>query len=297
MDRPVRDGAMQRAARGGNGAREVRESDEVRSGQVRSVVRALSILRTLAASTEGLTLSETAERAGLAPSTAHRILTTLESERFVRFDSANALWQVGVGAFMVGGAFTRSRDIVGLARPFLRRLMEMTGETANIYLESGGEVICMAQVESRHTMRAITQVGGRARMHWTAAGKALLAAMTDDQVLRIVAEHGMPRATPNTLTEPAPLLRELDAIRRSRFAHDNEESTEGLRCIAVAIHNEAGRAVAAISISGPSARITAARIPSLEDLLGQVADEIIRDYGGRPPAEPVSAGRPQGVLV
>lgn len=275
----------------------IREVEEVRSGQVRSITRALSILRALAASTDGLTLSETAERSGLAPSTAHRILTTLESERFVRFDTAVGLWQVGVAAFTVGAAFARNREVVTLARPYLRRLMEVTGETANIYVESGGEVVCMAQVESRHTMRAITQVGGRVKMHWSAAGKAILSGMTDAHVQRILADQGMPRATARTLTTPEALMREIAQVRRTRFAHDNEEFTEGLRCLATPIYNEAGKVVAAVSISGPTARITPDRIAGLEQTLGQVAEEIMRDYGGSPPAEQVRAGRGQAALL
>lgn len=275
----------------------VQDVDEVRTGQVRSIVRALSILRALAASSDGLNLSETAERAGLAPSTAHRILTTLESERFVRFEQATGLWQVGVSAFTVGSAFARNRDIVGMARPYLRRLMEVTGETANIYVESGGEVICMAQVESRHAMRAITQVGGRVKMHLSGAGKALLSTMTDDHVLRIVGEHGLPRATPSTIVTPESLLRAVADTRRRRFAHDDEEFTEGLRCIAVPLYNETGRGIAALSISGPTARVTPARIPALEDILGQVADEIMRDYGGRAPDQQLPAGRAQTALL
>lgn len=261
----------------------VQDVDEVRSGQVRSITRALAILRALAAASDGLTLSETAERSGLAPSTAHRILTTLESERFVRFDASAGMWQVGVAAFTVGSAFARNRDVIGLARPYLRRLMEVTGETANIFVESGGEVICMAQVESRHTMRAITQVGGRVKMHWSGAGKALLAAMPDERVARILAEHGQPRATPQTLTTPEALMANLATIRTRRFAHDAEEFTDGLRCLGVALFNELGRPVAALSISGPTARVTPARLPALEELLGQVADEIMRDFGGRAP--------------
>lgn len=275
----------------------VRDVEEVRSGQVRSITRALSLLRALAASSEGLTLSEAAEIAGLAPSTAHRILTTLESERFVRFDTSVGLWQVGVAAFTVGAAFARNREVVTLARPYLRRLMEVTGETANIYVESGGEAVCMAQVESRHTMRAITQVGGRVKMHWSAAGKALLSGMADAHIHQILAEQTMPRATRATITDAVSLMDEIGQVRVSRFAHDVEEYTEGLRCIASPVFNEAGRAVAAISISGPTARITPTRIAGLETILGEVADEITRDYGGQRPEPQIRAGRAQSALL
>ncbi|QDL90475.1 helix-turn-helix domain-containing protein [Paroceanicella profunda] len=277
--------------------RQTPDPADSRSGQVRSIARAIAILRALAASSDGLTLTETAERAQLAASTTHRILTTLEGERFVRFEAMTGLWQIGVSAFTVGATFTRNRDIIALARPYLRRLMEVTGETANIYVESGGEVICMAQVESRHTMRAITQVGGRVKMHWSGAGKALLATMPDERVRAILAEQGMPAATAATLTTPAAMLAELGRIRACGVAHDAEEFTEGLRCLSVPLRDEHGQGVAAVSISGPVSRLTPARLPGLQEVLGTIAGEIMRDFGGSDRQGEIRAGRGQGALL
>lgn len=257
-------------------------NDHGRAGQVRSITRAVSVLRALAESPDGLTLSETAAQAGLAASTAHRMLTTLESERFVRFDSASGCWHVGVAAFTVGAAFARTRDVIVLARPYMRRLMEQTGETANIFLESGGEVVCMAQIESRHSMRAMTRVGGRMKMHWSAAGKAMLAHMRPEHARRILDEHGMPRATPRTRVAAEVLLEEMAEIRRSGAAVDDEEQAEGLRCVAGAVLNEAGLPVAAISVSGPKSRVTDERLGPLRESVARITAEVTREYGGRP---------------
>ncbi|MEO0681896.1 MAG: IclR family transcriptional regulator [Pseudomonadota bacterium] len=256
-------------------------SDAGRAGQVRSITRAISVLRALAESQDGLTLSETASAAGLAASTAHRILTTLESERFVRFDPSSGSWHVGVGAFTAGAAFARTRDVIVLARPYMRRLMETTGETANIFLESGGEAVCMAQVESRHSMRALTRVGGRVKMHWSAAGKAMLAHMRPEHARRILEEHGMPRATARTRIDVEALFGELAEVRRAGAAVDDEEHAEGLRCAAGAVLNEAGAPAAAISVSGPKSRITDERLEQLRDTVARICREVTRDYGGR----------------
>ncbi|MEM6440167.1 MAG: IclR family transcriptional regulator C-terminal domain-containing protein [Pseudomonadota bacterium] len=258
--------------------------DPGRAGQVRSITRAVNVLRALSESPDGLTLSETAQQAGLAASTAHRMLTTLESERFVRFDAATGCWHVGVGAFTVGAAFARTRDVIVLARPYMRRLMESTGETANIFLESTGEVVCMAQVESRHSMRALTRVGGRVKMHWSAAGKAMLAHMRPEHAQRILEEHGMPRATARTCTDAVALAAELEEVRELGAALDDEEHAEGLRCAAGAVLNEAGGPVAAISVSGPKSRITNERLIQLRDTVSRIAREVTREYGGRPAA-------------
>lgn len=256
--------------------------DPGRAGQVRSITRAVNVLRALAESQDGLTLSETAQAAGLAASTAHRMLTTLESERFVRFDAGTGCWHVGVGAFTVGAAFARTRDVIVLARPYMRRLMETTGETANIFLESSGEVVCMAQVESRHSMRALTRVGGRVKMHWSGAGKAMLAHMRPEHVQRILEEHGMPRATARTRVDAAALMAELEEVRAIGAAVDDEEHAEGLRCAAGAVLNEAGAPVAAISVSGPKSRITDEKLIQLRETVARIAQEVTREYGGRP---------------
>ena len=252
-----------------------------RVGQVRSITRALTVLRVLADRPDGLTLSETAAQAGLAASTAHRILTTLEAERFVRFDSGGGVWHVGVSAFTVGASVARTRDVIALARPFMRRLMEQTGETANIFLESNGEAVCMAQTESRHAMRAITRVGGRVHMHWSGAGKAILAHMTEEQTRAIMAEHGMPRATARTHVSVETLLTELGQIRSTGISVDDEEHADGMRCVAAAVLNERGAPAAAISVSGPKARIGDDKLRQLSDIVRRVASEVTRDFGGR----------------
>ena len=164
------------------------------SGQVRSLTRALTMLRHLAESGDGMSLTELSEAASLPPSTTHRLLTTLESERFVRPDPQGGLWRIGVAAFFVGTAFARSRDKLTLARPYLRRLMETSGETANLFVESDGEAICIGQIESRHAMRAITGVGGRVLLHSSGAGKVLLAHMEAARRQRILATMALPTA-------------------------------------------------------------------------------------------------------
>jgi len=139
-------------------------------GQVQSLQRALRLLGLLADAHEGLTLGELAEMAGLPLSTTHRLLTTLQSARFVRFDPAEAVWQVGVQAFVVGCAFGRARDLQRLARPRMRPLVTACGETANLYIEDEGAAVCVTQVECPQFVRAIARPGGRAHLHASAAG-------------------------------------------------------------------------------------------------------------------------------
>jgi IclR family acetate operon transcriptional repressor len=247
---------------------------------VQSLARALSILNVLAENDEGLTLKALAAKTALPPSSAHRLLTTLQRQRFVRFDPSSMSWHVGVQAFVVGGAFARSRDVVALARPHMRRLMEKTGETVNLYVLSGDEAICMAQVQSPQMIRAISRPGGAVGMHRSAAGKALLAHMPKAEVDGIVAKRGLSRSTRNTIVSLRRLRAELAQTRERGFALDNEEFAPGLRCIAAPIFDESGAAHAAVSIAGPVARITEARLPALAELVAAAGLSITREMGG-----------------
>lgn len=249
------------------------------TGQVQSLIRALNLMRAIS-DHDGGSLSELVARTGLPPSTAHRLLTTLESERFVQYDSAAGIWRIGLSAFLVGAGFQRTRDVLRVARPVLRRLMEQSGETANIYLVNDGEIVCAAQVESRQMMRAITRVGGRPPMYCSAAGKAYIARLPQEARDRIINDTDLKALTERTITSRERFAAELEDIRRLGYAIDDEEHALGVRCIAAPVLDENGAPVAALSVSGPVTRMNKARIARLGPLIRGATQEITRDYGG-----------------
>ena len=252
----------------------------MRGDTVQSLIRALSLLNALARHDQGLGLSEAAKETGLAVSTAHRLLSTLSHENFVRFDPEGGVWMIGVQTFIVGSAFLRARELTSVARPLMRQLMERSGETVNLAVEEGGEAIYVAQIECRKTMRAIARPGGRAAMHCSGVGKALLAAMPEEDVERIIALRGLPAATAKTITTPAALRAELQAIRKRGFAIDEEENAIGLRCVAAPVFDEQGKPIAAISLSGPTARIGDDLLLSLGEIVLDAARHITAGLGG-----------------
>ncbi|MEO1492841.1 MAG: IclR family transcriptional regulator C-terminal domain-containing protein [Pseudomonadota bacterium] len=253
------------------------------AGQVRSLTRALSLLRHLAESSEGMSLTELSEAAELPPSTTHRLLTTLEAERFVRPNGSTGLWQVGVSAFIVGASFARNRDRLTLIRPYLRRLMEMTGETANLFVRNDGDAVCIGQIESRHAMRALTGVGGRIGLHCSAAGKVMIAFMEQPQRNRLIGSLTMSQVTPASIADKQLFVRNLDQVRAAGFAVDDEEHEVGLRCVAAPVFDEYGSVIAAISVSGPAARVPRDRLKSLGAAVSTAALEATREFGGVKP--------------
>ncbi len=254
-----------------------------RSDQVQSLVRALAIVNRLAAADEGITLTEVTQQVGLSASTAHRLLTTLEQERYVQFDAERRLWSVGVQAFVAGNAFLKTRNLVAAARPHMRALMEESEETVNLAVEDQFEAIYLSQVDCRQMMRAFARPGARVPLHCSSVGKALLSAMPDADLARVLHRAGLPRITLKTINTTTALRQDLAHARERGYAIDDEEHAVGLRCIAAVIFNENTAAVAAVSLSGPMARISDDRIPLLGDLVRRKADAISAQLGGNLP--------------
>ncbi|TCR63600.1 HTH-type transcriptional regulator BhcR [Bosea sp. BK604] len=251
-------------------------------GSVQALDRGLSLLAMLAEE-DGLTLTDLARKSGFSVSTVHRLLLTLESRGFVLHEIERGSWLIGVETFKIGSAFLRNRRIASMGRLTMRDLMEKTGETVNLGIEDDGEVVFISQVESHDTLRAFFRAGSRGAMHASGVGKALLAELPEHRVRQICGMRRLERFTEKTRTEFALLMRELDESRRRGWALDDEERTLGMRCVAAPIFNEHGEAIAAVSTSGPSVRITARKLDEFGPLVRRAADEITASIGGRLP--------------
>ena len=256
---------------------------EARDGGVQSVDRALSILTTLAEDDEGYRLSDLAVRTGLSTSTVHRLLATLESRRFVQFDRTHSKWHVGSRAVSVGATFARRRNFSAQAIPYLRKLRDLTRETANLAVVDDEFIIVLTRMESREIMRSLTKVGGRVAMVTSGVGKAVLATYSNDDVSAIIRHHGMPRLTEKSIVRPSDLFRELEKIRKHGYALDDEEACMGLRCIAAVVYNDCAEPLAAISVSGMTSRLTDDRLPEVGQIVREVAREMTIALGGAMP--------------
>ncbi|MBT9383888.1 IclR family transcriptional regulator [Pseudooceanicola sp. CBS1P-1] len=246
---------------------------------VQSVERALTLMELIAAEPDGLRLSEVARRAGLAASTTHRLLTTLEQRGFLHSDAASGHWHVGRAAHRVGAAYVLARNLVAPALPFLRRLRDATRETANLGLIEDGEVVTLSQVESREIMRAISPPGGRVPVLCSGMGKAILATRPDREVARLVQRHGFRAATARSLTRMDAVEAEMAQIRARGYAVDDEEFVLGLRCVAAVVWGPSGDPACAISVSGLAARMTPEKVARCGETVQRIATELSQAMG------------------
>lgn len=252
-------------------------------GQVQSLTRGLNILEALGKTEGGLTLTDVSRRVDLAPSTTHRLLATLEKMGYVYQAGELGRWYVGLQAFAVGSSFLASRDFVAQSHPYMRRLMEQSGETANLAILDGTEAVFIDQVQCRETMRTIVKLGSRVPLHASGVGKAIFGALPNEQIDAIVKVKGLPRITEHTITVSETMWAALRVIRQRGWSFDDEEHLPGTRCVAASIYNEHAESLGAISIAGPSARLPDARIKQLGPLVAHIAEDITRHLGGRWP--------------
>lgn len=223
-----------------------------RSGGVQSVERALDVLEVLAGAGREMGISELGQATKLPYATIHRLTATLVRRGYVRQDPRSRKYLLGARLVELGTA--SGRMLGGSAGPFLERLVELTGETANLALLEDGFVVYVAQASSRRLVRMFTEVGNRVLPHGTAVGKVLLAHQPRTAVDRILGRNGLPALTERTITDPAVFARELEMVRERGYALDLEEQEEGVHCVAVPLLPASGL-IAAISVSGPTGRL------------------------------------------
>ena len=253
------------------------------TGQVQSLTRGLNILEALAKTDGGITLTDLAHRVSIPPSTTHRLLSTLEKMGYVYQAGNLGLWYVGLHAFTVGAGFLANRDFVGESHAYMRRLMEQSGETANLAILDGTEAVFIAQVQCHEMMRILVKIGGRVPLHASGVGKALFAALPDEQIDAILKVKGLPRITAHTIVAPETMWAALKVIRHRGYSFDDEEHAPGTRCVAATIFDEHAEPLGAISLAGPASRLPDERIRQLGPAVAHTAEELTRKVGGRWP--------------
>ena len=237
------------------------------------MTKTLRILDLLQESRSALSLQEIAGQAGINKSTACRLLAHLEAEKYLGRDDRGG-YCLGQKLLRLGNHYHVQAPLRERARESLWELWRITQETVNLAVLDGLEVVYIDCLESPHDFRLVSNAGMRAVLYRTALGKAIVAFLPPEQRDLIVKSLRFQAFTPHTLTSVEQLSRELNTIGKNAYAVDNEESVLGLRCIAAPILNKKGIAVAAISISGPSSRITPQKTTALGTTVKAAAQEI-----------------------
>jgi len=252
-------------------------ADHSAENPVHSVERALVILEALGRNPQGYGCTELGQLLNLHKSTVYRLVSTLLSYGFVEKDPHNDKYRLGIKIMHLGLEALNGLDFRKVAMPYIQELVQISRETVQLAVLEGSSVLV---VERDHSPEAITvNLGLRGEVHCTAEGKLLMAYLTPDKASGILRERPMRQYTINTITEISQMISHLEKIRSQGFAINAEEMVEGVRAIAAPVFDHNGRNIAALSIAGPSSRLSLERIYRLVTVLKETCASISMQLG------------------
>ncbi|SFB13739.1 MULTISPECIES: IclR family transcriptional regulator [unclassified Bacillus (in: firmicutes)] len=250
-----------------------------RENVVKSVSRALDIITIVSMKKGGIGVTEIAKQIDINKSSVYRILSTLVQYGYIEQDSETGRYKLGYKFLEVSTKLLDSIDLREEAKPFLLELENETNEVIHLVVYDQGEVVYIEKLEGNETLRMHSKVGKRAPMHCTSVGKAILAHLPSSVVLEILERRGMAMHTEHTITDKDQFLKELIQVKQKGYALDLEENETGITCIAAPIFDHLGKVIAAISISGPTIRMTDERMESLQDRMIEIGKQISARLG------------------
>lgn len=244
------------------------EAPRERTG-IQSLERAFAILEEVARNRDGINLADLSKNVGLHNSTTFHLVKTMTQLGYISQVRDSKRYRIGSKLFTLAAGALEESTLLALATPILETLTAATGESAHFAIRSGSEIIVIARTAGSGLLQLVDRTGSQRPAHATALGKVLLTALSDAQVRRFLGETDLRKFTSKTIVEPDALLREIDQARRKGIAYDDGEFDEEVRCVAVPVHDFAGRVAGAIGISGAVWRLS---LQSLQEKAKQVRD-------------------------
>lgn len=249
-----------------------------RSASLRRGLAVLEHVRDHATGEQGLSLTRLAEALGLAKSSVLRLTAPLLESGLLERDRRTGAYRLGHGALRLGQTYLAALDLRTVAAEESHRLMSEAHETVHLVVYDPPHVVYVDKVEHEATVRMGSRIGSRGPAHSTAVGKAILAWQPEPAIDEVIGA-GLPARTEHTITDPARLRAELTRIRRYGYAVDDRENEPEVRCVAAPVFDHHDAARSAISVSGLTSRITAARVRTLGPLVAEAAARISAKLG------------------
>ncbi len=249
------------------------------SNIVQSVERALSIMELLSEHNEGLGITEIGEKTDLHKSTVHRLLATLIHKGFVEQSEVTNNYRNSLRIYEIGSRRVANLDILSVSKPFTEKLMKDLNEVVHLVVSDEECIVYIDKVEANNTIQMSSTIGKRSPAYSTSVGKAILAFSNVEEVSKVWQTSDLKKYTSNTIVDYEEFKKELNKINKLGYAEDDEENEIGLRCIGAPIFGITGRVEGAISISGPSSRVTKEKVEEIGKKVKGCAREISKELG------------------
>jgi IclR family transcriptional regulator, KDG regulon repressor len=268
-------------------------------GSSKSLQKALRILVYMGEQAPEAGVTQLAAELGLTKATVHRLLNAMERFDLIERNSASERYRLGLRLHQLGSRALESRTLRTEAHRLLMEMSRRSRETVSLATPAPGGVVCLDRLDSPHTIFTVcTPVGSMFPAHCTAAGKAILAYMADDEIEELVRRHGLKQYTPFTITQMARLKENLRLIRQRGYAVDHQELERGISGVAAPVLSAHERVIAAVGIAGPTLRFRGKELAEKVALAAEIAARLSMALG-RLENSQVSAlhGRPGGSAV
>ena len=251
-----------------------KDLDPPNTPTVQVIERMFTLIDVLASREDAIPLKEISEKAGLHPSTTHRILNDLVAGRYVDRPQSGR-YRLGMRLLELGYLVKARLNVRDAALIPMRELHKLTQQPVNLSMRQGDEIIYVERAYSeRSGMQVVRAIGGRAPLHLTSVGKLFLAADDPQRTRAYATRTGLQGHTKNSITDLETLERELSKVRQYGQASDNEELELGVRCMAAGIYDDQGKLVAGLSISAPSGRLEDDWLPKLQDTARLISETL-----------------------
>jgi DNA-binding IclR family transcriptional regulator len=246
-----------------------------------TALKALAVLDLMGEQRRPVSVAEVAEQVGADRATAYRMLMTLVQAGYVRRDAGARLYRLSFKVLSLARYLVGEDERAGHILATLRRISEETAETVHYSVLDRDAAVLVFRAKGSQRVAVDFQIGDRSPLHCTSIGKVLLA-YQDARATEAIIAAGLPRVTPNSITDPEALRSELAAVRAQGYAYDDLEFAPDMRCLAVPVFENGGAVPGGIAISGPSSRFDRAKLDTLRIVAMRHADALSRALGGLP---------------
>ena len=262
-----------------------RTSFRIKEQKMKSLRKAIRVLEALTNKENGAGVTELSQEMNLPKSAVHKILSTFKSTGFVDQNLESKKYRLGLRIFELGNIVQSQLELRKIAHPYLYNLSKATNETTYLVVLEKRKIVYVDCVESTARLRSHPVFGEMVPLHCTGVGKAIMAFLPEEEIEKIIREKRLERFTNNTIIDPEVLKRELEDVRKRKYAIDNMEHEEGIRCVGASIRNHMGEVFAAISVSGPAQRFDKKRdkkrIEKMSKLVIEATEAISERMGYR----------------
>lgn len=252
------------------------ENKVLKEGKIKSIEKALDLLELLSDSTKEMGITEISKELHMGVSTVYRILTALKYRGYIVQNPQTFKYMTGVKLFILGRKAQNTKNLIRILTPFLQKLSQRTNETINLAILEGREVICLYKIESPEILRADIEIGSKLPAHCSAVGKVLLAFSSEQDFKMLYGRDNkkLLTFTSKSISSVKELKKCLNKVKKDGYAIDEEEFITGINCMGIPVINNEGKAIAGISVTGPSSRFNLSRMKKFKNILISVSKDI-----------------------